>query len=93
LDQAAVEEKIALQSFKALEQSLAQTLASEKTAEEAEVAARMEYAMLIKRLTSASQAAQTAGDAGAVVQRESAEAEHVMARFQVTNRLALTNPL
>ena len=92
LDQAAAEEKIALQSFKALEQSLAQTQASVKTAEEAEVAARMEYEMLLKRLTSASQAAQAAGNARAVVHREEAEAEHAMARFQVANRLALTNP-
>ena len=92
LDQAAAEEKIALQFFKALEQSLAQTQASVKTAEEAEVAARMEYEMLLKRLTSASQAAQAAGNARAVVHREEAEAEHAMARFQVANRLALTNP-
>jgi hypothetical protein len=93
LDQTEVEDNIAMQLFAALELSLAQAQVELKTVEEVEGAARMEYEMLIKRLTSANQAAQAAGDARAVVQREKAEAEHVIARFQATNRLALTNPL
>ena len=92
LDRVAREEKAAEQSFKGLEVANPQAQAAVKTTEAAEVAARMEYEMLIKQLTSASQKAQAAKGARATIQREQAEAEHALARFQVANRLALINP-
>jgi len=92
LKQAVTEEKMAMHYFTILGQSSDRAQAAAKTTEEAEVATRTEYEMLIKRLTSASQAAKVVGSARAVVQRERAEAEHVMARFQVANRMALASP-
>ena len=92
LDQAVKKKKEAARSFKEVEQSLAQAVVVAKSAEEAEVAVRAEYQKAIKKLTSAAQLVQTTGSARAVVQREQAEAEHARVRFQVANRLMLTNP-
>ncbi len=92
LDQAVKNKKEAARSFKEVEQSLAQAVVVAKSAEEAEVAVRAEYQKAIKKLTSAAQLVQTTGSARAVVQREQAEAEHARVRFQVANRLMLTNP-
>ena len=92
LDQIVREEKAAEQLFKGLEVSNPHAQAAVKTAEEAEVAARMEYEMLIKQLTSAAQKAQAAKSTRATIQREQAEAKHAMVRFQIANRLALDNP-